>query len=690
MTTPSYSSRGLFIQAMGDASQVVSAANSGVDCFITTGSLTAARQLTITRTPVSGSQAFVQNNCTDFGITVKFDTGAATGLIAPGASALVVADGTNANILINGMQSSSALTTTAWFVSFVSGSNSNDGLTLNTPIKTFAELFRRWGGPVVYFSKVINPGVTITVLDHDVSDTITGKEIHCLGGTSVTFQGGPALTVSTGSYTSVTAKNITTNVAPQIIDTTVSSWTHSTRKRTTSGPRLGNVDWVLKDLGSGAARCTDAAVNGVITLHQVGDAYAVETLPRMYINTLQIFSENILGPSPSFFDLDLAFASNAGPQGNFRWVIKRSRIGTYGNGFFNIGPYSGLSISSALFDSIQVNYTDLGGTISGGSASGGYGVPGSGHGCILGFAGTTQVGNFIGQNWTWILGIGSSNRVTNIANFDAVADAANPNGDGMMIGISLPTQGMCVLQINGGQIWGSGSAGHGLAFDTNAVLSYVAGTFPTIAGARGDFRLGPSLTSDAMGVFVDGVSGAMSLPLSCSWTNLAALQPLGFGGNAHNIAKNIHVIARSTAPNTASLAPTPSAVLQGTQNTQQRSPTSYLGTCRTTDAVTPVTLLTIPANITGSIITISLTANGRCVTGTVGDGYSKQDFRQFKNVGGTVTPGTSGSFPAVAFDVSMASCVLSASISSTNVLIQTLGLAGVTIDWTGLASVLTS
>ena len=595
------------------------------------------------------------------------------------------------SIGLSGFATNPALLQTVWFISFLTGSDSNDGLTASTPLKTFTEWFRRLGGPVVTFSKATNPGVTVTVLDHDISDTITGKEIHCLGGFVITFQGGPTTTVSTGTYTSVTVKNIATNTPPQVTDTGVTTWPVRSRKKTTSGTRLGNVDWILKDLGGGSARCTDATINGSINSHQVGDTYAVETLPRMYIGTLQVFSENIVTQPISFSDLDLAFGSSSGPLGNANWTARRCRIGSYGNNFFNVGPYSGLNITTCLLDSIQINYTGLGAAFSGGNAGGGYGVPGAGHGTALGFAGTTQIGNFIGQNFTWLLGLGSSNRVSNIANFDQVADSINPNGDGMLIGIFIPSQEMCILQMNNGQIWGSGHAGHGLAFDGNSVLSYPIGTYPVITGTLGDFRLGPSLTTDTKGVFIDGISGSTSLPISCTWANLAAAQPTGFGGNAHNLAKNIHVIGRTTAAPTAALASLAAPVYQGTANTQLSAPSSFMGRARTTDAATPTLLATIPVP-TGAIVTISFIGNARDVTaGTVGDGFSKQILWQFKNIAGTVTAAsTNGVSPATVFDTSMSTCAVAATASGTNVVINVQGIAGVTIDWTGLFNVLTS
>lgn len=88
--------------AMADAPKTVSVANSIKTFHRATGTNTAVRALTISCAPTDGTLKVVRNDCTVFGITVQFLTGAATGTIAPGASALVTADGVNAFIMMTG------------------------------------------------------------------------------------------------------------------------------------------------------------------------------------------------------------------------------------------------------------------------------------------------------------------------------------------------------------------------------------------------------------------------------------------------------------------------------------------------------------------------------------------------------------------------------------------------------------
>ncbi len=93
---------GIFTQAMADADQVVSAANSAKNIIITTGSNSTVRALTISVTPTAGLFKLIRNNCTTSGITVKWLTGAATATIPVNSSVIVGSDGTDCIILMSG------------------------------------------------------------------------------------------------------------------------------------------------------------------------------------------------------------------------------------------------------------------------------------------------------------------------------------------------------------------------------------------------------------------------------------------------------------------------------------------------------------------------------------------------------------------------------------------------------------
>lgn len=101
---------GSFSQAMADAPQTISAANSINNVIIVTGTNTAVRALTISCAPTAGTTKIIDNQTVNFGITAQFISGSATGTIAPGTSAIVYGDGTNAQLLGCGTSSASSFT----------------------------------------------------------------------------------------------------------------------------------------------------------------------------------------------------------------------------------------------------------------------------------------------------------------------------------------------------------------------------------------------------------------------------------------------------------------------------------------------------------------------------------------------------------------------------------------------------
>lgn len=95
-------SGGFFTQAMADADQVVSAANSASKFYETTGATAIVRNLQILLPDVSGTAVLVRNSCAGGvanTITVKFATGAATGVILPNTAAWIIGTGAGARVI---------------------------------------------------------------------------------------------------------------------------------------------------------------------------------------------------------------------------------------------------------------------------------------------------------------------------------------------------------------------------------------------------------------------------------------------------------------------------------------------------------------------------------------------------------------------------------------------------------------
>jgi hypothetical protein len=113
----------------------------------------------------------------------------------------------------------------------------------------------------------------------------------------------------------------------------------------------------------------------------------------------------------------------------------------------------------------------------------------------------------------------------------------------------MPSNATCLsLPIAAGgsgahQLWGADNAGAGIGVSAGSLLSYQT-TVPTVTGAKGDFLLAGSAKSRAW----DESQGKYTDLLTNTWDNLAAAiapGPLcGFGGNAHNVERNAHIVLR--------------------------------------------------------------------------------------------------------------------------------------------------
>ena len=127
---------------------------------------------------------------------------------------------------------------------------------------------------------------------------------------------------------------------------------------------------------------------------------------------------------------------------------------------------------------------------------------------------------------------------------------------------------------------------------------------------------------------------------------------------------------------------------QGTVNTQIAKIRNYTGVVRTTVSGA-ITILTIPLATTGTIGSINVYVNGRDVSaGTVGDGCTRSQLVQYKNVAGVVTASAISATTLQAHDTSLAGATLNFLVSGTNALIQVNSNLSITMDWTATAYVL--
>jgi hypothetical protein len=117
--------------------------------------------------------------------------------------------------------------------------------------------------------------------------------------------------------------------------------------------------------------------------------------------------------------------------------------------------------------------------------------------------------------------------------FDAV-------GDAFTVGSAEPPCAMVSsTQLSGAhQLWGAGNTGVGMRLGGGSQFMYVT-TIPTVTGAGGDFILAGAASSRAW----DEAVSAYTALIPNSWVTLAAaIGAGGFGGSAHNVERNAHIV----------------------------------------------------------------------------------------------------------------------------------------------------
>jgi hypothetical protein len=427
----------------------------------------------------------------------------------------------------------------AWFISFATGNDTNSGTVVGSPLKTWVELFRRWGTSPEFTI----PAVDITVIDHNIADAILG-ELYSMG-TVITVHPLTNPVASTGVFTTVRAENITTNIPPGMTDVSVAVWTPGARIRnTTVGPRLGAIGWILKDEGAGVARTTDFYLAGSSALHSPipGDTYAIDTLTSLFVADLTLSSNFISNAAI----LGIAFNDLAVKAGPFGVSVFQGTSSP--NTALNRCSFTG--IITTVYTQITLNVclvmgrifaTQTNLTIAGG---GGIGVGANNIALLQQFSFATLNG-VIGQNFAIVFsdfsgGVG----LGTVANFDALASSQNIAGDGMVLGDSL-ADGSQGTYNSISQVWGSGNAGTGLRFGTNGTFNYrTASGIPTITGAT-DFTMGYE-AADSNAVACDPATFVQGAALSCTWTHLAAAFGItGFGGSCFQPNKNNRITRRA-------------------------------------------------------------------------------------------------------------------------------------------------
>jgi hypothetical protein len=204
-------------------------------------------------------------------------------------------------IPLSAVPSEDILSQASWYIS-TSGSDSNDGATSSTALRSHAELMRRIGGGEIRIA------VTVHVLGNALA-LEDCHEVWSIGiNGSVRYLGYVLATLASGTMTAVTDIYKPNNIPFDITDTNLSdTWANlgliNERIRITGGAREGAIAWVVKDLGAKKARVSEWKISSYplpafsydTVNAQVGDPYVVESLPsvqRLHVNA-QVAPEGI-------------------------------------------------------------------------------------------------------------------------------------------------------------------------------------------------------------------------------------------------------------------------------------------------------------------------------------------------------------------------------------------------------------
>lgn len=428
-----------------------------------------------------------------------------------------------------------SLTQSTWHINAVTGSDTNDGKTAATALKTLGSLISRWGGP----ENVLQPPGPFpqvsVIIDSDLpsTDPLNAANLPTLGeDVALTFRGGFATTIFAGTLTAVTALNRPANQAITLTDVGA-PWGANFGKRirnTTAGVRLNSIAGVGQDLGAGvteASRPWKTLIVANIPVFLAAGAFAaldtfvIEDVPRMTIATVKmnglIGISGALPPTINFLDLDLEADINSTPAG------------------FNIGAGCGLQFFACRLPSCDTQggaptvfnciFKDFvfrtegvaGAAVFGGLVANPFGL------FSLGGVGGSMIVTFD------LLSQGAQIQLFGVMLFDDVqindapghALATNP-GVGFAFIESVPFFGT-------GKLYGQGNGGAGMHLGSNASFVTVAANM-TITGAAGDFECG------AVGPLVtpDPATNTNTAAVAQLWANIPIARPAGFGGTVVN------------------------------------------------------------------------------------------------------------------------------------------------------------
>lgn len=171
---------------------------------------------------------------------------------------------------------SSVIVDANWFVDSVNGNDQNDGVTALTPIKTIAELNRRFCGRSILPS-IAN--ITITLAGTFTTEVLAFSGLILSRGQVLVVKPSTLTQVATGTITTYTARNAAGNTSATILADISFAGRAQTLMRLTSGASSGATAWVGFDLGGNTCRVGAFQLDGTAVTPTNGTTFVLETYP---------------------------------------------------------------------------------------------------------------------------------------------------------------------------------------------------------------------------------------------------------------------------------------------------------------------------------------------------------------------------------------------------------------------------
>ncbi len=462
-----------------------------------------------------------------------------SGLVANGSFIIASAFGDGVWVRSTDTSDVSWLAQLTWYIDPTNGDDENSGIDASHPIKTdFERQMRMRPGPEWF------AGEYHLYYLNDVPATdpvrITGQRNRSstifLHG-SATAGHGVAPALYTNTVDAHTDYDRATNVPVDITSNALPvSWTASgllnKRFRQTTGPNVGAMGWIVKDLGAKAARTSQWSIQDTFTGGI--DPNIALAVPPTPTNTETIVVEDLTAIDQLLIGVQATDDESVNHEG-FGVVAESLAIGIAPGGW-------GLQVLNgdcALFEGCDINFI-LGSTGPSGNATF--------VNCKL------RAPWFYGQQASCWGGyaIGSPVVYNGFVNFDC--DFMSQGADVSVLAGRVTIGTMCVfdsaslgLSVAGGQVrvrpgvwvgkvnellWGAGNTTYGVGVDPGCELgmSATAQTNSTLTGTSGNILIAGAATANAWDT---GTSTFIAPARAASWANLVAA--VGAGGFDNNM-----------------------------------------------------------------------------------------------------------------------------------------------------------